>query len=172
MLHRPANCKNRLFGGTTRIATEKRQTKPGRKHGLFPFLAKHIRYDSHRSLSHLSPSVSYKRVCKDSINLRGRKLRARPSYISVLFDDTFLKFYTSFADNVSQQKSAMSIEGQMRVVPRSLQRGGFGRFILDSRQGSCLYRRSSAPRQPCRKHQSHHGPLRCECLPTIVAAWL
>jgi predicted site-specific integrase-resolvase len=116
VLHRLANCKNRLFGGTTRIATEKRQTKPGRKYGLSPFLAKQIRYDSHRSLSHLSPSVSYKRVCKDSINLRGRKLRARPSYISVLFDDTFLKFYTSFADNVSQQKCAMSVEGQMRVA--------------------------------------------------------
>jgi DNA invertase Pin-like site-specific DNA recombinase len=62
------------------------------------------------------PNVSYKRVCKNSAILRGRKLRAKPSYKSVLFDDTFLKFYTSFADNVSQQKCAMSIEGQMRVA--------------------------------------------------------
>jgi Resolvase, N terminal domain len=44
------------------------------------------------------------------------KLGVSPSYISVLFDDTFLKFYTSFADNVSQQKSAMSVEDQMRVA--------------------------------------------------------
>ena len=41
MLHRPANCKNRFFGGNTRTATEKRQTRPGREERLFPFLAKH-----------------------------------------------------------------------------------------------------------------------------------
>jgi hypothetical protein len=67
-------------------------------------------------LCHLNPRVSYKRVCKDNINLRGRKLGVRLSYESVLFDDSFLKFYTRFADNVSQQKCAMSIEGQMRVA--------------------------------------------------------
>src|SRR5271165_7138874 len=57
-----------------------------------------------------------KGVCKKSGKLRGRKLRAKPSYKSVLFDDTFLKFYISFADNVSQRKCAMNVEGQMRVA--------------------------------------------------------
>jgi hypothetical protein len=64
----------------------------------------------------VSRETSYKWVCKNSINLRGRKLGVRPSYKSVLFDDTFLKFYTTFADNVSQQKRAMSIEDQMPVA--------------------------------------------------------
>jgi hypothetical protein len=45
--------------------------------------------------------ASYKRVSKNSVILRGMKLEVRPSYKSVLFDDTFLKFYTSFADNAS-----------------------------------------------------------------------
>jgi hypothetical protein len=67
-------------------------------------------------LGFVSRETSYKWVCKNSMNLPGRKLGVRPSYKSVLFDDTFLKFYTSFADNVSQQKSAMSVEDQMRVA--------------------------------------------------------
>jgi hypothetical protein len=58
----------------------------------------------------VSRETSYKSVCKNSSNLRGRKLGVRPSYKSVLFDDTFLKFYTNCADKVSQQECAMSIE--------------------------------------------------------------
>jgi len=49
--------------------------------GFVSFLAKHIRYE-----------LSYKRVCKISINLRGRKLGIKPSYKWVLFDDIFLTF--------------------------------------------------------------------------------
>jgi hypothetical protein len=40
----------------------------------------------------VSRETSYKWVCKNSINLRGRKLGVRPSYESVLFDDIFLTF--------------------------------------------------------------------------------
>jgi DNA invertase Pin-like site-specific DNA recombinase len=54
--------------------------------------------------------------CKISIDLRGRNSDVSPSYKSVLFDDTFPNFHISFADNVSQRKCAMSIEGQMRVA--------------------------------------------------------
>jgi hypothetical protein len=56
---------------------------------------------SHWSLSHLIPSVSYKRVSKNSAILRGRKPGVNPSYKSVLFYDTFPKFHTNFADDVA-----------------------------------------------------------------------
>ena len=71
---------------------------------LFPFLVKLI-LRLHQSLSHRSPSVSYKRVSKNSAILREIKLGVSPSYKSVLFDDTFPTFYTSFADSVSQHLS-------------------------------------------------------------------
>jgi DNA invertase Pin-like site-specific DNA recombinase len=60
--------------------------------------------------------MSYKRVCKICTDLRGRKLRAKPSYKSVVLYDSFPNFLTRFVDNVLQQESAMSIEGQMRVA--------------------------------------------------------
>jgi hypothetical protein len=72
---------------------------------LFSFLAKHIRYE-----------LSYKRVCKNGGNLRGRILGIKPSYKSVLFYDTFLNFIPASPIDVSQQKCAMSVEGQMRVA--------------------------------------------------------
>jgi hypothetical protein len=60
--------------------------------------------------------MSYKRVRKISTDLRGRNLDVSPSYKSVLLYNIFPNFHTSFADNPSQQKCVMSVEGQLRVA--------------------------------------------------------
>lgn len=60
--------------------------------------------------------VSYKRVAEIAKNLGGSHQKDILSYKTDLFDDTFLKFLTSLADNVSQRKCAMNVEGQMRVA--------------------------------------------------------